>query len=57
MFEIMNLNNSIESYDSKLRYPSFWDTLYTLRKTQTTNTIVDATITAANPDSPITVKL
>ena len=27
--EILNLNNSIESYDSKLRYPSFRDTLYT----------------------------
>ena len=26
--EILNLNNSIESYDSKLRCPSFWDTLY-----------------------------
>ena len=25
---ILNLNNSIESYDSKLRCPSFWDTLY-----------------------------
>ena len=26
--EILNLNRSIESYDSKLRCPSFWDTLY-----------------------------
>ena len=25
--EILNLNNSIESYDSKLRCRSFWDTL------------------------------
>ena len=25
---ILNLNNSIESYDSKLRCPSCWDTLY-----------------------------
>ena len=23
-----NFDNSIESYDSKLRHPSFWDTLY-----------------------------
>ena len=28
---LLNLNNSIESYDSKLRCPSFWDTL---RQTQ-----------------------
>ena len=26
--EILNLNSSIERYDSKLRCPSFWDTLY-----------------------------
>ena len=27
---ILNLNKLIESYDSKLRYPSFWDTLYSI---------------------------
>ena len=27
---LIRLNNSSESYDSKLRYPSFWDTLYSM---------------------------
>ena len=28
LLDILNIFNSIESYDSKLRRPSFWDTLY-----------------------------
>ena len=33
MLEILNLNNLIESYDTKLRNPSFWDTLYVISGT------------------------